>query len=107
MLACEAALIAFTVLSDVQGMSLPELLAVCYNGLVATWRSAGGLGAVVGVSTCAVPVTGDGLWVQAHIHIEHLPDAVQDVPAHTHTLASSANTASARMKPSPCQGSMV
>ena len=82
-LAGEAALIAFAVLCNVQGVRLFELLAVLHDDIVSTWSSAGALGAVVGMPASAVPVAGDGLGVQAHIHVEHLADAVQNVPTHT------------------------
>jgi hypothetical protein len=84
-LASEAPLVAFAVLRNVQRMRPLKLLAVLHDHVVAAWRSAGGLGAVVGVAASTVPVSGDGLGVQRHVHVEHLPDAVQDVPAHSET----------------------
>jgi hypothetical protein len=88
-LASEAPLIAFAILSNVKGVGLLKLLAVLNYDVIAAWGSASGLGAVVGVPTSPVPVSGDGLRVKADLHVEHLRNAVQNVPAFSSPLPRS------------------
>ena len=83
----QAALVAFAVGGDVDGVALPELVALGLDGVPAGAFGAREAVGVVGVPSGAVPVAGDGLGVKGDSHVVHLCNAVQDVAADPEVIS--------------------
>jgi len=85
MLACEPALVAFAVHSDVLLVLLAKLLASLDDHLV-TASVAHWFGGVVGVAASSIPVTLLRLWIKSHIAAHQLTHAKHQVARHPHMV---------------------
>merc|ERR1712039_750558 len=84
---CEAPLVPGAVHLDVLHVFLSQLLDCLNNGRIAS-RSAHRGSRIIRVATCAVPIAGNRLGIEAHIDTLFLANADHQIPRHPHVVAA-------------------